>query len=145
MSMNKMKQVICLYGGPGTGKSTTAAHLFALLKQRGVNTELVTEYVKNWVWENRKILPGDQYYLFAKQARLERLKYKDVDVIVTDSPVGFSVIYEKRNEPEPHICKALVKKHMDLAKSMGVTHKHILLTRATPYNTVGRFQTKKEA
>ena len=139
------KIVICLYGGPGTGKSTTAAHLFALLKQRGANTELVTEYVKNWVWEGREIKPGDQYYLFAKQSRLERMKFKDVDITITDSPVWLSSIYERKFEPEPHICGALIDKHVGVAKSMGVQHKHVFLKRCKPYDKSGRYQTEEEA
>jgi len=140
-----MKHVICLYGGPGSGKSTTAAHLFALLKQEGKNAELVTEYVKNWVWEDRKILKGDQYYLFAKQSRSERLKYKEVDFIVTDAPVDLSVIYERKFEPKPHICELLVKKHLDIAKDMGVKHHNIFLKRIKKYNQKGRYQSEDEA
>lgn len=140
-----MKTVINLYGGPGTGKSTTAAHLFALLKLRGCNAELITEYVKNWVWEGRTIRKNDQYYLFAKQARLESLKFEEVDYIVTDSPVWLSAIYEARHEQEPHICQMLIDKHVDLAKSYGVRHRHIFLNRVKRYSPEGRFQTEDQA
>jgi hypothetical protein len=58
--------VVNLYGGPGTGKSRTAALLFATMKQRGVNCELATEYAKDVVWEGRESLLSDQIYLFAK-------------------------------------------------------------------------------
>ena len=44
MEPNKQLKVINLYGGPGTGKSTTAAALFALIKREGYNVELVTEF-----------------------------------------------------------------------------------------------------
>lgn len=139
------KKVICLYGGPGTGKSTTSAHLFALLKHRGINAELVTEYIKNWVWEKREVKPGDQYYIFAKQSRSERLRFKDVDVIVTDAPVWLSSIYEKKNEPKPHVCEALIQKHVDIAESMGVQHVHVFLKRVKEYQPLGRYQTEIEA
>lgn len=140
-----MKKVICLYGGPGTGKSTTAAALFALLKQGGVNTELVREYVKDWVWEGRDILSGDQYYIFTKQSRKEKILFKDVDVIVTDAPVWLSAIYEKKFEPAPHICPALIDKHVQLGKKMGFEFIHIFLTRRKVYNPKGRFQTEEQA
>lgn len=43
-----MKQkVINLYGGPGTGKSTTAAMLFAKMKLAGFNCEYVPEFAKD--------------------------------------------------------------------------------------------------
>jgi len=139
------KIVINLYGGPGTGKSTTAAHLFAMLKHQGRNAELITEYVKNWVWEGREIKRNDQYYLFAKQARHESLKFKDVDVIVTDAPVWLSSIYEAKNEPKPHICDLLIEKHVALAKEHGVEHKHVFLKRVKPYKSEGRLQTEAQA
>ena len=50
-----MTQIISLHSGPGTGKSTSAAQLFAELKQRHCSVELVREYVKKWAWEGRKI------------------------------------------------------------------------------------------
>ena len=69
--MREKPLVINLYGGPGTGKSTTAAHVFALLKQRDVNAELVREYAKDIVWEGRThLLSGVfpyQLVIFSKQ------------------------------------------------------------------------------
>ena len=38
--------VVNLFGGPGCGKSTTAAWLFNQLKERGINCEYVTEFPK---------------------------------------------------------------------------------------------------
>ena len=41
--------LISLYSGPGSGKSTGAAWIFAKLKLAGVNAELVTEFAKDKV------------------------------------------------------------------------------------------------
>jgi len=49
-----MTRVINLLGGPGVGKSTAAAKLFAKYKDEGKSVELVREYVKDWAWEGRK-------------------------------------------------------------------------------------------
>jgi predicted ATPase len=141
----RMKRVICLYGGPGTGKSTTAAHLFALLKQSGVNAELVCEYVKEWAWEGRKILDGDQYYFLAKQSRRERIRFRRVDVMVTDSPVWLSAVYEQEFEQEPFICQMMIDKHVQGARRHNVKHEHVFLRRLKQYNPNGRFQTEDEA
>ena len=46
-------KVINLFGGPGCGKSTTAADLFARMKLRGLSVELVTEYAKDVVWDEK--------------------------------------------------------------------------------------------
>ena len=58
--------VVNLYGGPGSGKSTTAAGIFSELKMLGLNTELVTEYAKDKVWEKHESILDNQIYVFAK-------------------------------------------------------------------------------
>lgn len=75
------------YGGPGTGKSTMAAAVFAELKSRGVNCELVTEYAKKKVWEEAYKVFEYQFYVCAKQAYHMFVVSKHVDIMVTDSPI----------------------------------------------------------
>ena len=87
MSAEKKTTIINLYGGPGTGKSTSAAYFYYLLKAQGKNVELVREYVKDWAWEGRKISTYDQIYFLGKQVRRESMLYGKVDWIVTDSPI----------------------------------------------------------
>ena len=55
---------ISLFGGPGSGKSTTAARLFSELKERHYSVEHVSEYVKSWTYMNRKPKGFDQVYIF---------------------------------------------------------------------------------
>lgn len=43
--------VINLFGGPSTGKSTTAAEIFVYLKKKKINCEYITEYAKDKTWE----------------------------------------------------------------------------------------------
>src|SRR5271156_5139176 len=91
---NVMKKIVCLWGGPGTGKSTTCAGLFHKLKKLGLNVEMNREYVKDWVWEGREIISGDQVYITAKQARKEVLYMrKEMDIIITDSPLALTTFY----------------------------------------------------
>lgn len=127
--------VINLYGGPGTGKSTTAALLFAAMKQRGVNCELATEYAKDVVWEGRESLLSDQIYLFAKQNRKLVRLYGKVEVIITDSPLLFCYFYSG-NE---HLL-ALIQDEMKRARQL-----HIMLRRLKPYVTAGRYQNEEAA
>jgi len=97
---NKDTLVVCLYGGPGCGKSTTCAGLFANLKQDGVSCEQVLEYAKDLIWEGNKVKLEDQIYIFGKQNRRTNLVLGQVDVIVTDSPLLLSIIYGAKNYPE---------------------------------------------
>lgn len=82
-----MTLVVNLFAGPGTGKSTTAAAVFANLKKRGINAEIVHEYAKDLTWEQRLRTLNYQPYVLAKQAYHVHRLIGEVDVIVTDSPI----------------------------------------------------------
>ena len=64
--MNLMKKkdtlIINLIGGPGSGKSTTAAGLFYKLKQMGIDCEMALEFAKDNVWEESLMTLNDQIY-----------------------------------------------------------------------------------
>lgn len=89
--------VVNFFGGPGTGKSTMAATLFASLKKDTEKAELVTEFARDLVYSERiKLLKHNQLYVLAKQyERVQRLVGK-ADIVVTDSPLLLSNVY-----PEP--------------------------------------------
>lgn len=144
-----MKKIICLYGGPGCGKSTTCAHLFALLKQKGLDCEMNREYIKDWVWEGRELIPGDQVYLFAKQSRKERTYIlKNLDYIITDSPLILNHYYGlkfDKYEQKFHTCKELLKQHHQFCIDNDYKVEHFVLNRSKDYNPNGRFQTESEA
>lgn len=63
-----MTHIINICGGPGIGKSATAAKLFAKLKEGGVNAGLVTEYVKQWAWEYRAPFNYSQFFVWPVSA-----------------------------------------------------------------------------
>lgn len=88
-----MTYIINLIGSPGSGKSTLAALLFGEMKKQGFSVDLVTEYAKELVWEERNATFDDELYIFAKQNhRLFRLNNK-VDFIVTDAPLLQKLYY----------------------------------------------------
>lgn len=93
--MSQIKR-ICLYGGPGCGKSTTAAGVFHQLKVRGYNVEHVPEYIKDWAYEGRVPKSFQQNYIFAKQMNREDVLFPHVDLIVTDSPLLMNTVYSKK-------------------------------------------------
>ena len=135
-------KVINLFGASGVGKSTTAAATFAKFKLEGFHAELVSEYVKQWAWQD--IMPGkfDQVYLFGKQARRESLLYDKVDYIVTDSPLWLSAFYEQRYVGREIISPA-VHNFMDYAREHGVIHHNFWLRRTKPYDPRGRFESEE--
>ena len=144
-----MKKIICLWGGPGTGKSTTCAGIYAKLKQLGYDSEMNREYVKDWVWEGRTILDGDQVYITSKQARSERIYMNSgLDFIITDSPLALSIYYGNKYdkyEREFGACGNIIKQHHSLCKDLGYKVEHFFLNRIKEYNPNGRFQTEDEA
>lgn len=129
------RRVINLYGGPGTGKSTVAAALFAELKWCGVNVEMAREFAKDLVWADRyhhmripAFILGEQSYRLATIAN-------SVDVTVTDSPILLTRVYDKHGA-QPALAKEIYDRYDNF---------DVLLTRVKRYDQKGRLQTEEEA
>jgi nicotinamide riboside kinase len=130
-------KVVNFFGGPGCGKSTTAAGLFSYLKMAGVNVELVTEVAKDLTWDGSMKVLAFQNLVFAQQAwRFHRVS-EHVDVVVTDSPILLSSIY---GTDMPECFHQMVRFEHQKHQSI-----NFLLQRSKPYSTVGRNQTEAEA
>ncbi len=131
-------KIINLFGSPGTGKSTTAAGLFYLMKCADMEVELVTEYAKYLVWAERANMFEDQMYIFAKQNhKLSILKDK-VDYAISDSPLLLSNLYGSDNT------KYSFMQHVhDVFNSYD--NINIFLNRTKKYNPNGRNQTEEES
>jgi adenylate kinase family enzyme len=129
--------VVNLYGGPGSGKSTMAARLFAELKEGNYNAELVTEYAKDLTWEKRVYTMQNQLYIFANQQhRLWRLQ--DVQVIITDSPLLLSLIYGRLSST--FYFQQVVFEEYNRYQNLNV-----FLNRTKEYNAKGRSQSLEQA
>lgn len=131
--------ILTLYGGPGTGKSTTAAMLFAAFKQRGDNVELAHEVAKDYTWEGADAKLLYQPYVIAKQLwRYERLQGK-VDLIITDTSSLLGLVY---GHGQPGSFEQWLLDDYRRRK-----HINIFLRRnpLRPYNPHGRRQTQEEA
>ncbi len=89
-----MKPRINIYGGPGVGKSTLAARIYADLRRVQRNAELIREVVKDYVYAQRPILPWEHVHIFGQQFNAEFLPLNSgVETIVTDSPLFLQCIY----------------------------------------------------
>jgi len=129
--------IVNLFGGPGISKSTTAAGVFSLLKLHGIDCELVTEFAKDLVWEERNKTIRNQIYIFGKQNHKLYRVNEIVDVVITDSPLLLGLIYNKEENTE---LKNLIKKTFD-----SYNNKNFLLRRIKKYNPNGRLQTEEQA
>lgn len=131
--------LVNLYGAPGAGKSTGAAYIFSQLKMRGINAELVTEFAKDKVWEESKEVFNNQAYIFGKQYfRISRCTDK-VDVIITDSPLLLSTIYNDN----PILGEEFNNVVRNVANSYDSINYYII--RVKEYNPKGRFQSEEES
>ena len=107
----------------------------------GVNAELVTEYAKDKVWEDAKEVFNNQAYIFGKQFfRITRCQEK-VDVIITDSPILLSVIYNKSKMLGEEFNNLVIK----VDSYYQTNSLNYLIIRNKPYNEKGRFQTEEQS
>lgn len=129
--------IVNLFAGPGAGKSTTAAGVFHHLKKKGVDCELITEFAKDLTWEERHGALSVQPYVFGKQLmKIERVMNK-VDVLIVDSPLLLSIIYnENWGDTFNDMVVEIFYRYRNL---------NFFLERGKPYNPMGRNHTESEA
>lgn len=107
------------------------------MKVQGLITDLVTEYTKELIWEDRTATIEDELYIFAKQNhKLFRVNGK-VDFIVTDAPIIQKLYY--------------MPEHLDFSKLVidvynTYNNLNIFIKRGNfDYESVGRNHTENES
>jgi hypothetical protein len=129
--------VVNLFAGPSSGKSTTAAGIFFDLKNKGITCELALEYAKDLCWEQRHQTFDDQIYIFGKQYhRIYRL-LGQVDVVITDSPLLLTPVYDAQKRPE---LEALA-----VSEHEKMWYYNVFIKRVKGFSKKGRNQTEIEA
>lgn len=142
-------KVINLFGGPGSGKSTTAAGLFYHMKLQGESVDLVTEYAKELVWEGRleDMLDKQEDIFIEQQSRIRRLR-DNVDYAIVDSPLLFSYIYPKMNELQKGIDRwPALNEFLTFVAAVNDTYDNIniFLDRPESFEANGRDHNLQEA
>lgn len=132
---------INLYGGPGTGKSTLAARVFAKLRQQGVSCALVTEWIKMWAYEGRIIRGFDQIFSFANQMHSEEESLRYAGMIITDSPLFLQCMYADKH------AKIVSEDLWNIARSYESTYPSInfYVERSGAYEQQGRWENAEQA
>lgn len=139
--MSKRTIIVNLFAGAGAGKTTCAWEIASELKKRGIETEYVSEYAKELVWDNNmEMLDGSlehQQILYLEQKRrIDRLIGK-VDVVVTDSPTLLSIMYLK--EPNKDFEAKAIEEYKQNQNF------NLFINRGKEYQQAGRIHSLQES
>ncbi|MDO5558403.1 MAG: hypothetical protein Q4F95_02265 [Oscillospiraceae bacterium] len=139
--LNEKTLVVNFFGSPGAGKSTGAAYVFSLLKMMGINAELITEYMKGKAWEDNQEIrkPMNQVYVFSKQLYALNRCMGKADVVIVDSPLPLSILYNT----SPVLGEDFNKTVMNCFNSFN--NLNYFINRVKPYNTSGRFHSEEQS
>lgn len=139
--MIENKTLICnLFAGPGAGKSTVAAGLFARLKQGGFNAEYIQEYAKDKTWQGDEFSLGCQPYISAKQLWRQHRLLGKVDVAITDAPLLHGLIY-----PGHYTGENFEKWLVETFKQFNNLNIFLKRNPKLTYSTSGRSQTLEQS
>ena len=123
--------VVNVFGGPGVGKSTLSAQLYAYLKTEHRDVEYVNEFAKELVYENNLDALEDQVYIFGTQLHRLRGAVQHNQIVICDSPLLLSAIYN--SDTSPHLIDLVLDMHRQF------NNINIFLKRSTyPYSMKGR-------
>jgi nicotinamide riboside kinase len=131
--------VVNLIGGPGVGKTILTHELVAKIKRKFYSCDISAEYIKRKLREQALKVIQSQIYIFGKQQFQLFTMKDDVDVIITDSPILLSAIYDKSECP--HL-KALIMKEYNSYHNLMY---YIERDPSVPYEKEGRYQDLKGA
>lgn len=130
-----MFTIINFVGGPGSGKSTMAASVFADLKNQGVRAELVHEAAKKIIYRGATAQLDNQVAVLGKQwSQIEDLKRAGAEAALADSPLLCGLLYGT-GLPYAAELRELVVKLDSLYPQI-----NIFVRRVKPFSTFGRTQ-----
>lgn len=126
--------VVNLIGGPGVGKTILTHELVSKVKKRFYSCDISAEYIKRKIREQALKVIQSQIYIFGKQQFQLFTMKDDVDVIITDSPILLSAIYDKSKCT--HLRELILKEYKSYTNLMY----YIERDPSIPYETEGRYQ-----
>ncbi len=136
--------VINLIGGPGLGKTTMCAILFAELKLKGYNIEYVQEYAKHLVWTEQFEELNNQYHVSQQQYKLLSCIVGKTQIIITDGPLLNALYYNRNNKD--NICDISKTEKFILDSYSKFNNINLFLERGDfKYEQAGRIQNETES
>lgn len=132
---------ICLFGGPGSGKSTTAHWLMWKMKSLGLNAEYSREWIKRWAYAKRSIDRDlAQAIVMGRQIEEECEALETGCTVVSDSPVLLQGAYAELAED---MNRAIYTEHVLQTRFPTL---NLFIDRGDrPYNGHGRWQNPESA
>lgn len=137
--------VVNLFGGPGSGKSTTAAGLFYEMKKRGESVELVREYCKPWAWRGWPINKWDGLHFLGSELYAQSTLYGKVDTIITDAPLYIMAVYERMYNAGSQLILRAVEDLVNQQENEGIYQVNCMVNREKAYVPAGRNETEAQA
>lgn len=142
----KKTYIINLFGGPGIGKTTLSALIFAKLKthQNKYIVEYIQEYAKQLVWTKNFEVLNNQYHVTQHQYNLLKQIDTKVDFVVTDGPLCQGLYYNRFNKD--NMSNVDKTENFILEKHAEFNNINLFLQRGDfEYESQGRLQTAKES
>lgn len=139
-----MATQINLFGGPGTGKSTTATGLFNRMKRKGYQAEYNPEFAKSLTYGKDFTRLKDQLLILATQHHPQWVMQGQLEYVIHDSPFVMGLTYLAE---DPHL-PAKEFKALSVAMYKTYDNINIFLRRNVdehPYQEYGRSQSLAEA
>jgi cytidylate kinase len=139
-----MTIIINLISGPGSGKTTLASYIFAMLKIKKYNIEYVQEYAKKLVWLEDYEKLNNQYLVSKKQIDLLKKISEKVDLIITDGCILHGLYFNKHNEKNVSNVEKTEKYIIDNFRQF--ENINIFIERGNfPYEKNGRIESEIES
>lgn len=140
-----MTIVVNFVAGCGAGKSLMTALTFSELKMMHLNVELVQEYAKQLVWQNRLDELDNQFSVTKNQYNMIKALQDKVDYIVCDSPLIVGLFYNFYSKT--NVSNVEKTRDMILNKMKEFHNVYIFLERNPeyPFSQEGRLQTEIQA
>lgn len=88
-------KVVNFVSGPSSGKSLSSSLIFGELKMLHKTSELVQEYAKQLVWQDRIDELNNQYQVSYEQYKMIKAVSGKVEYLVTDSPLVLGLFYNR--------------------------------------------------